>query len=119
MNATIRNATILAAALFAGTAAFAGEATYELPLPAKSELTRAQVQAELAAARADGTLRVTEVDWPLAPAVTLAKSRQQVRDELRIAALNGELANGGEPHGFDSVATPVERRGAPVVLARR
>jgi hypothetical protein len=118
MNATFRNATILAAALFAGTA-FAGEATYELPLPAKSALTRAQVQAELAAARAEGTHRVTEVDWPLAPAITLAKSRQQVRDELRIAALNGELASGGEPHGFDGVATPVERRAAAVLLARR
>jgi len=117
MNATIRNATLVAAALFAG-AAFAGEATYELPLPAKSELTRAQVKAELDAARQAGTLQVTEADWPRTPALLVAKSREQVRDELRLAALSGELAF-GEPHGFDAVTTPAERRAAGVLLARR
>jgi hypothetical protein len=74
----------------AGTA-FAQEATYELPQPASSTLSRAQVQAELAQARADGSLRVTEADYQKSAPFTSALSRDAVRAETLAAIASGEV----------------------------
>ena len=62
----------------AGTA-FAQEATYELPQPATSSITRAQVQADLAQARADGSLRVTEADYQKGTPSESIRSRAEVQ----------------------------------------
>lgn len=110
MNARI--STLLAAlVLGAGGSAFAGEATYEYPQAVTSSVSRAAVLADLAQARSEGTLQVSEVNWPAAPAFVAQKSRPQVRDEAIAAAASGELlARTGEPHSFDGRA-PAGKRG--------
>lgn len=108
MNA--RTSTLIAAlALGFGGAAFAQEATYDYPQPATSSVTRAAVLAELAQARADGTLQVTEANWPALPAFVAQKSRNDVRGEAIAARASGELqARTGEPQSFDG-RTPAKR----------
>jgi len=88
----------------AGTA-FAQEATYELPQPATSSVTRAQVQADLAQARADGSLRVTEADYQKGAPSESIRSRADVRAETLTAIANGEvhLLN-SEQNSFDVIA---------------
>lgn len=107
MNA--RTSTLFAALAigFAGTA-FAQEATYELPQPASSTVSRAAVLAELAQARSQGTLQVSEANWPALPAFVAQKSRDQVRGEA-IAARAGGLEAYGEPHSFDGRTQPGKR----------
>ena len=61
----------LAVSFAASGAALAQEATYDYPQATTSSVTRAQVQAELAAARADGSIKAWSISYnPLA----LAKS---------------------------------------------
>jgi hypothetical protein len=104
--------SILVAALaigFGGTA-FAQEATYEYPQAVTVGLSRAAVLADLAQARADGTLQVSEVQWPALPAFVAQKTRAQARGEAIAAAANGELqARTGEPQSFDGRALPGKR----------
>jgi hypothetical protein len=93
----------------AGTA-FAQEATYELPQPVSSSLSRAQVQADLAQARADGSLLVTEADYQGRAPIASQFSRAEVRAETLAAIANGEVQRlNGEHNGFSvmtSGATP-------------
>ena len=59
------------AATVAASGAFAQEATYDYPQPIASTMTRAQVQTELATARADGSSKVwstTSVSYTHLPA---------------------------------------------------
>jgi hypothetical protein len=84
----------------AGTA-FAQEATYELPQRASSELSRAQVQAELAQARAAGNLLVTEADYYEVTPSESRFSRADVRTETLGAIANGDVQRlNGEYNGF-------------------
>lgn len=101
----------------AGTAA-AQEATYELPQPASSTLSRAQVQADLAQARADGSLRVTEADFQRSTPFESQRSRAEVRAEARAAMVSGvaQLLN-SEPSGF-SVDVPGTEPEAAVRVAQ-
>ena len=83
---------LAAALLFAlgATPAFAGErdplGLYALPTVA-SHLTRAQVQAEVAAALADGSLNAPDTRAPhlRTPTTAPALTRQQVREETQAA----------------------------------
>jgi hypothetical protein len=88
---TLITLAIALAGFATATTSMAGEATYELPLPATSLLTRAEVRAELAAARAAGQLDLGERSFVAAP-TGMAKTRAQVVAEtleaIRIGALN-------------------------------
>jgi len=110
MNA--RTTTLVAALVLGfGGSAFAQEATYEYPQAATVGVSRAAVLADLAQARSEGTLQVSEVNWPAAPAFVAQKSRAQVRDEAIAAVASGDvLARTGEPHSFDG-RTPAGKRG--------
>ena len=117
MNRTLRTSVIVAATL-AATHAFAGEATYELPQPVTSSVTRAEVLAQLAQARIQGAAQVTEAGWPAEGPFVAAKTRDQVRQEARAAAQNGESRLvGAEPQGFDSPALARKRTAGSVVAA--
>jgi hypothetical protein len=62
--------------------------------PSASGVTRAQVIAEIAAARADGSLPLSEANYlphVFAAAATSAVTRQQVNGELNRARANGEI----------------------------
>jgi Domain of unknown function (DUF4148) len=80
----------LAAAFAFSGAAHAQEATYELPQPAVSSKTRAQVQAEVHQARAAGTLQPTEAGWPQVAFVP-QKTRAEVKAETLAAIASGEV----------------------------
>ncbi len=100
---------------FAG-AAFAQEATYDYPQPVSVQKSRADVAAEVRAARADGTLAVTEADWPK-QTFTAQRTRADVRAEAVAAAQDGEWRElNGETNAFSVAVTPAK---APrVALAR-
>ncbi len=84
---------------FAG-AAFAQEASYDYPQPASVQKSRADVMAELAAARSAGTLAVTEADWPQ-QAFVATRSRAEVRAEAVAAAHDGQWRElNGETNAF-------------------
>jgi hypothetical protein len=73
-----------------GTAAIAQEATPDTWMNVSAEKSRAQVQAELAQARADGTIKATSVGY--LPRLQSTKTREQVRAELLAARESGEYA---------------------------
>jgi Na+-transporting NADH:ubiquinone oxidoreductase subunit NqrC len=91
MNKLIASAFVSAVALFAAGAQ-AQEATFDDVnfMKVASQKTRAQVQAELVQARADGSIRAGEVDY-VQPAKSV-KTRAEVIAELRRAQANGEFA---------------------------
>ncbi len=106
---------VFSASVAASGAAFAQEATYELPLPAVSTTSRAAVQAELLQARADGTLRVTEADLNRHDPVQSLRSRADVRAETLAARASGELqAVGADDNSFDGHVAAASR---PVRIA--
>jgi len=74
---------------FAGIA-HADGAEYQLPEPNSSSVTRAQVLAELADARAKGEIQTGERDWPQV-AFTSQRTRAEVRAETLQAIASGEL----------------------------
>lgn len=83
----------LAATLAASFSAFADGATYEYPQPMTSALTRAEVRADLEAARAKGMLASGEQSY-VAPMGGRPLSRVEVRAELAAAQANNELSSG-------------------------
>lgn len=104
----------------AGSAAFAQEATYELPLPATSQTTRAQVLAELAQARRDGSINVWSISYnPLAAAKSL-KTRAEVQAQVQGAQAQAEMAALiGEDSGSFALSRQALPRDAGRVLAAR
>ncbi|MBB5390646.1 MULTISPECIES: DUF4148 domain-containing protein [unclassified Herbaspirillum] len=56
--------------------------------------TRAQVIEELKQARADGTLTVSDYDYPRLPAFVSTKTRAQVIEELKVANAQGLVTVG-------------------------
>ena len=77
-------ATVAIAALgFATlTSAHAQEATPDYPQAVSSDVTRAQVQAELAQAKRDGTMRVWSTQYNHIAAAKSLKTRAEVQAEL-------------------------------------
>lgn len=84
----------------------AQEATYEYPQAVVSQVTRAAVLADLATARAEGTLQIHEASNSRDSRFMAQRSRDGVRAEAVSAARNGQIATlTAEPHDFD-VAVP-------------
>lgn len=104
----------LAVSFAASGAALAQEATYEYPQANVSTLTRAQVQAELFAARADGSIKAWSTTYnPLALAKS-ERSRDAVKSE-RHTGLSDAVV--GEDSGSFALSHPKAVRNAPAVLA--
>jgi Domain of unknown function (DUF4148) len=109
----MKTSTLIAAFALSFAAAgttFAQEATYELPQPLTSTTSRAQVQAELQKARADGTLRVTEGDFQKSAPFVAQRNRVDVQAETLAAIASGEIAARNGEHG--TYAAPASRSGA-------
>ena len=111
--------TALAAIGFAGSPAFAQEATYEYPQAATSGVTRADVQAELAQAKRDGSMRVWSTSYNHMAAAKSIKSRAEVQAEV----LNGDRAAtaalAGEDSGSFALSRQLRARPAGRVIAAR
>ncbi|MCF7767832.1 DUF4148 domain-containing protein [Achromobacter pulmonis] len=91
---TLVSALILSASVIG--VAQAGELDYPPALDTHSTVTRAQVQQELAAARANGELVSTEEGYAAVSFVSAGdKSRAQVKQELAAARAQG-LTESGE-----------------------
>lgn len=100
--------------LFAAGAAQAQEAVYELPAPATSSLTRAEVVADLLQARAAGFQQVAEGNYPAQAPRGQSRTRAEVRAETLAAIASGELhalnseigetTNEGYQHGHSMMA---------------
>jgi Domain of unknown function (DUF4148) len=116
----MKTSTLIAAfalSFAAAGAALAQEATYELPQPLTSTTSRAQVQAELQKARADGSLRVTEGDFQKSAPFVAQRSRSDVKAETLAAITSGEVAARNGEHGsYDAKA---QRAGADGVRMAR
>jgi len=102
-----------AIALLGATSAFAQEATPDTWMQVASSKTRAQVQAELAQARADGSLQVFRAGY-IETVKGAPKARAEVRAAIEAARASGELqAINGEAYDFQPLSPA-----APVRLAR-
>lgn len=112
-------ATVAVATIgYAGAPAFAQQATYEYPQAVAAGATRAQVQAELAQARRDGSMRVWSTSYNHMAAAKSLKSRAEVQAELRGADRSAAASMLGEDSGsFALSRQPV--RGATTVVAGR
>jgi hypothetical protein len=126
-RSTIRAAVhtiAFAASLAAGGAALAQEATYDMPIPAVSATTRAQVQAELAQAKRDGSTRVWSTSYNHIAAAKSLRSRDEVRAEVIADHRNGSAAAlSGEDSGSFALArqlrvAPVQGTLATLAVAR-
>lgn len=92
---SILAAGVLASLTYLGTAQ-AGELDWPLPETSAATLTRAQVVADLQAARSQGLIATSEIgDLPLAQPVASQVTRAQVRQELSAAQAAG-LESSGE-----------------------
>ena len=96
-------------ALAAGEHFVVGEASYVMPVSARSNVARSDVKAELAAAQAAGLLQVGEFDASYAVATRLAstRSRNEVKAEFIAARDAGELPPNGE--AYDAAVNPHHR----------
>jgi len=84
-----------------GAALAAGEATYEKPQVIASQLSRADVVAQLNQARSNGQLLVTEADRQENTPFVSQRTRAEVRSETLAAIANGEVAAlNGETNAF-------------------
>ena len=110
----MKNFTIAATLIVATFSALADGTTYEYPQPITSNISRAEVQAQTAAAAARGELVGGEFSY-VAPATGRALSRQEVRTELAAARANNELGNGE----LNFVAETHARRDSVSVLAAK
>lgn len=101
-----------AAALAAvGSLAFAQEATSDAWMDASASQSRAQVQAQLAQARQDGTIKAWSAGY--IEKTQAVKSREQVRNEVAMARASGELA------AINSEVNSFQRETAPVLAKAR
>ncbi|NUZ05957.1 DUF4148 domain-containing protein [Piscinibacter koreensis] len=81
--------------------------------------TRDQVNAEVIAARADGTLQPAgDFDWPVVTAPAgISRSRDAVKQEVLEARANGSLIAAGEGDGAGPVDVPYAMRPAGTLFA--
>jgi len=111
----------LALSLVASGAALADGAEYDYPQAASAQSqtanTRAEVVAELKAARANGTvLAAGEADYAQNTPFVSTRSRADVIAETRAAQASGELARLNSEAGYDLLARQSAQQ--PTVLAR-
>ena len=110
---------VAALSLVAAGGAFAQEATVEPQVATASGMTRAEVLAELARARAAGELTVTEADYGRLPRTPGVASRDAVRAELAAARASGEWRTlGAEAYDFVAVRHTAPRTVASTQLAQ-
>lgn len=110
----MKNFTIAATLFVASFSALADGATYDYPQPITSNISRAEVQAQTAAAAARGELVGGELSY-VAPRTGRALSRLEVRVELAAARANDELIQGERVF----VAETHPRRDSASVLAAK
>lgn len=104
----------IALTLAASGAAWAQEATYEYPQAVTAGKSRSQVQDELVAARADGSIKAYSKSYnPLAMAKS-ELSRAQVKNEAKTALA---VALVGEDSGSFALSHPQRTREAAPVYA--
>jgi hypothetical protein len=95
----------------------AQEATYDYPTVVTSQTTRAAVLADLALARAQGTLQVNEASVGHAHRFMAQRSRDAVRAEVRHTARNGApLSTTAETNAF---AIEAPQAAAPLTVANK
>jgi hypothetical protein len=102
---TMKNLSIIAIAALsfaASGAAFAQEATFRLPQPVISTVSRAHVEAQLAKARADGTLPFGQADVMPIQRGHSTLTRAEVRAQTMKALADGQFAmlNGAGSNDF-------------------
>lgn len=101
---------------FAGTT-YHGDAAVISPV-AQSTVTRAQVQAELVQARADGSLKFWSSSYNPFAAVKSVKSRAEVRAEA-VAARNADLGYGEDSGSFALATQPASTQAGEVYASSR
>ena len=83
---------------------FAQEATPDTWRDVQLSKSRAEVQAELAQARADGSIKFSSAGY--IEKIAAPKTRTEVRNQAELARASGELAAiNGEVYAFDAPAT--------------
>jgi hypothetical protein len=107
---------VAAVSLAAAGAAFAESPTPDTTAQTVSTKTRAQVQAELAQARADGSIKVSSNHYNPLPLAKSEKTREAVRAEAIAARQAGhDAAYYGEDSGsFALSRQPAVKAAAPV-----
>lgn len=108
----------IAAIGYAGAPAFAQQATYEYPQAVAGDATRAQVQAELAQAKRDGSTRVWSTTYNHMAAAKSMKTRAEVQAEVLGAERAASAAMLGEDSGSFAMSRQPARRGVTVLAAR-
>jgi hypothetical protein len=102
----MKTSTLIAAfalSFAAAGSASAQDATDNVPLPAVSELSRAEVRADLAQARAAGSLDINEFQRNEPSAFASTRSRDAVRAEVRQAlGSDGLRVLSGERAGLEA-----------------
>lgn len=115
---TLIAASFAAFAALSGNAAFAQEATYEMPIPAVSNITRAQVQAELVQARRDGSMRVWSTSYNHMAAAKSLRTRDDVVAEVIAEHRNANaLVLNGEDSGSFAFARQLRVTPAATTIA--
>ena len=110
----MKNFTMAATLIVATFSALADGATYEYPQPITSNVSRAEVQSQTAAAAARGELVRGELSY-VAPDTGPALSRHEVLAELAAARANNELDKGERGYVWETHA----RRDSASVLAAK
>jgi hypothetical protein len=117
----MKTSTLIAAfalSFAAAGSAFAQDATDNVPLPAVSELTRAEVRADLAQARTAGSLAINEFQRNESAAFASTRSRDAVRAEVRQAlGSDGLRVLSGERAGFEALSLAHGGTAAPMQMA--
>jgi hypothetical protein len=117
----MKTTTLIAAVALsfaAAGSAFAQDATDNLQLPAVSEVTRAQVMADLAQTQAAGTLSANEFERNAAAPFVATRSRDAVRAEVRQAlGSDGLRVLSGERAGFERQSPAWGNKVAPTQMA--
>lgn len=105
---TFKQLIVASATAFVAAGAFAQEATPDAWMKAAADKSRAQVAAEMAQARKDGTIKAVSATYDFVTIVPAVKSRDQVRAEVLAARDSGELAAlNGEAQEFRGFRQPV------------
>lgn len=120
MNKLVSIAFVAAASFVASGAALADDITPDFTASVPSLKSRADVQAELARARADGSMKVWSTQYnPLTVAKSL-RSRDEVRAEAAAAARAGTDAqlHGEDSGSFAMQRNPATRAAEPVYAVR-
>lgn len=112
-------ATVAVAALgVVAVPSFAQQATYEYPQAVADSATRAQVQAQLAQAKRDGSTRVWSTTYNHMAAAKSLKSRAEVQAEVLGTDRASTAAMLGEDSGSFALSRQPARGGVTVLAAR-